>query len=182
MYSVVLVMALAGGAEAPDCHRGCCGFVSCGCFGGCGGCRGCYGGCYGCYGGCGGCYGGCGGCYGGCYGGCGGMIYQGAPAPMPQGGAPKKEQVSLPTPGTIVVNLPADAKLTIDGYVSSQTSAQRRLVTPAIRPGQEFSYTLVAETTQNGQTLSQTQQVTVRPGQQTPVNFTFNTLPAAASR
>jgi hypothetical protein len=55
MYSVVLAMALMGGAEAPDCHCG---------HGGRGGCYG--GGCYG--GGYGGCYGGgygCGGTYGG---------------------------------------------------------------------------------------------------------------------
>ncbi len=95
--------------------------------------------------------------------------------------APKKD-ASLTTSGTILVTLPADAKLSIDGYVSQQTSAQRRLITPAIQPGQEFTYTLVAETTQNGQVVSQTQQVTVRAGQQMPVNFNFSTTPTAASR
>jgi uncharacterized protein (TIGR03000 family) len=204
MYSVVLVMALAGSAEAPDCHRncGCCGVVSnhgCqGCYGGgCygGGYGGCNGGCYGvrtgCFGGCyGGGYGGCmGGCYGGNYGGCMGGSYGGvivAPAtgmpPAEKVPGPKKDQVFVPTPGTIVVTLPADAKLSIDGYVSTQTSAQRRLVTPALQPGQDFTYTLVAETSQNGQPVSQSQSVTVRAGQVTPVNFTFNTMPAAASR
>jgi uncharacterized protein (TIGR03000 family) len=198
MYSVVLVMALAGSAEAPDCHRncGCCGVVAyhgCqGCYGGCmGGCYGggCYGGRTGCYGGCyGGCQGGCyGGCMGGCYGGAyGGVVVSPAPAtgmpPAEKVPSPKKEQVFVPTPGTIVVTLPADAKLSIDGYVSTQTSAQRRLVTPALQPGQDFTYTLVAETSQNGQPVSQSQSVTVRAGQVTPVNFTFNTMPAAARR
>jgi uncharacterized protein (TIGR03000 family) len=200
MYSVVLVMALAGGAEAPDCHRnscGCMGNVSYGgCYGGCNG--GCFGGCrgglfgHGCRGGCygGGCYGGGygGGCYGGSYGGCtgGGVMIYGQPQPKgmpaPETVPSPKKEVSLPTPGTIVVSLPADAKLMIDGYVTQQTSAQRRLVTPAIQPGQEFTYTLVAETTQDGQPVTQTQQVTVRPGQLTPVNFNFSTLPAAAIR
>jgi len=96
--------------------------------------------------------------------------------------APKKEQVVVPTSGTIVVTLPAGAKLTVDGYVTQQTTAQRRLVTPALPQGQEFTYTLVAETTQDGQPVTQTQRVTVRAGQQTPVNFTFDTMPAAASR
>jgi uncharacterized protein (TIGR03000 family) len=83
MYSVVLMMALSGGAEVPD-RGGCHGCHGCrgGCYGG--GCHGCYGGggCYGCwgggYGGCcgGGCYGGgCYGCWGGGYGGCCGGGY-----------------------------------------------------------------------------------------------------------
>jgi uncharacterized protein (TIGR03000 family) len=224
MYSVVLVMALAGGAEAPDCH---CGHVGHGCNGGgygcggygcagygCGGGYGCAG--YGCGGGggccgllracfsccnvrnCGGCggYGGCGGCvgYGGCGGGCAGMYYgpgggviMTEPAKtMPSGEkigqpVPDKKLVSLPAPATIVVTLPADARLSIDGYVSTQTSAQRRLVTPAIQPGQEFTYTLVAETTQDGQTVSQSQRVTVRAGQQMPVNFNFTAVPTSES-
>jgi uncharacterized protein (TIGR03000 family) len=170
MYGVVLVMALAGSAEAPDCHG------RCGCHGGG------YGGCYG--GGYGGCYGGgYGGCYGGCYGG-GGVYY------VPSGGTkemPKSEKLDAPkqkgsdeiaTPATIVVTLPADAKLTIDGYVSKQTTAQRRLVTVPIRPGQEFTYEFVAE--RNG--VRQTQNVTVRGGQTAPVNFDFNTVPVSASR
>ena len=65
MYSMVLMVALSGGAEVPDFGRG-------GCYGG--GWGGCYGGCYG-----GGCYGY--GCWGGCYGlygtGCGGSCYGG---------------------------------------------------------------------------------------------------------
>jgi uncharacterized protein (TIGR03000 family) len=93
-------------------------------------------------------------------------------------GAPKK--ASLATPGTIVVTLPANAKLTIDGYVSQQTSNQRVLVTPPIQRGQDLTYTLVAETTENGQVVSQSQQVTVRAGQQAPVNFTFASTPAVA--
>ena len=168
---------------------------------GCNGCNGCSGvrtscfscfscfaprtncnGCYGCngYTGCTG-YMGCTGVYG-CAGGV--MVAPAGAKTMPAGekiDAPKKE-TSLPTPGTIVVTLPADAKLIVDGYVSKQTSAQRRLVTPAIQPGQEFTYTLVAETTQNGQTVSLTHQVTVRAGQQMPVNFDFSTTATATDR
>jgi uncharacterized protein (TIGR03000 family) len=93
-----------------------------------------------------------------------------------------KKGVMLPTPGTIVVTLPEGARLTVDGYVTQQTSAQRRLVTPAIAPGQEFTYNLVAETTQNGETVSQARSVTVRGGQQSAVNFTFDAVPVSTSR
>jgi uncharacterized protein (TIGR03000 family) len=190
MYGVVLVMALAGSAEAPDCHN------RCGCHGGgYGGYSGCYGGCYG--GGYGGCYGGGygRGCYGGGYGGCygggyGGGCYGGGTYYVPDGGVkgmPKGEKLDAPkqkgpdevaTPATIVVSLPAAAKLTIDGYVSKQTSNERRLVTVPIQPGQEFTYEFVAE--MNG--ARQTQNVTVRGGQTAPVNFNFTTVPATASR
>jgi uncharacterized protein (TIGR03000 family) len=198
MYGVVLVMALAGSAEAPDCHNrcGCHGGGYGGCYGGYGGCYGGgYGGCYGgrgCYGGgYGGCYGGCYGggygCYGGGYGGCygGGGVYmpvEGGAKGMPKGeklDAPKqKGPDEVATPATIVVSLPAAAKLTIDGYVSKQTSNERRLVTVPIQPGQEFTYEFVAEL--NG--ARQTQNVTVRGGQTAPVNFSFSTVPATASR
>jgi uncharacterized protein (TIGR03000 family) len=64
MYTVVVLAALGGSVDLPDCgHRrhGCCGGD---CYGGCYGS--CYGGGYGgCYGGWGGCHGGYGGCYGG---------------------------------------------------------------------------------------------------------------------
>jgi uncharacterized protein (TIGR03000 family) len=186
MYSVVLVMALAGTAEAPECHGGnnscgCMGFnFSCGCFGGRNNCApscGCYGGNYNYNSSCG--------CCGTNYGG-GGMILTPTPAEkMPEKiGEPKKgkDAANLPAPGTIVVTLPSNAKLTVDGYVTQQTSNQRVLVTPPIQRGQDFTYTLVAETTDNGQLVSQTQRVTVRAGQQSPVNFTFPTAPAAASR
>jgi hypothetical protein len=86
MYSVVLMMALSGGADAPTlsdvpaepaARYGDHGHKQYRLFGGrrgggCGCCGGCYGGCYGSsYGGCqGGWYGGgCYGCYGGRYGG-----------------------------------------------------------------------------------------------------------------
>lgn len=179
MYSVVLVMALAGGAEAPDCHC----HNYCGCSGVSYGCQGASYGCYGTSYGCGGAYGGAG--YG-TYGYPGGGYYQGRPVEKSgeRIAEPKKgiEQANGPMPATILVSLPANAKLTIDGYVSNQTSSQRRLVTPAIEPGQEFTYTLVAQTIQNGQVVSETQRVTVRGGQETPVNFTFSAIPVPANR
>src|SRR5205809_904267 len=99
MYSVVLVMALAGSAEAPDCHcgqnkHGCQGVVvSHGCLGSRVGCLG-------------GCLGGRNSCHGGTVVGCmGGVVV------VPAGDAKKmpepeklkdpkkgKDQVFLPTP------------------------------------------------------------------------------------
>jgi uncharacterized protein (TIGR03000 family) len=85
---------------------------------------------------------------------------------------PVAPKTSLPTPATIVVTLPADARLTVDGNVTSSTSARRVLVTPALAQG-EYVYVLTAEVVRNGQTIVETQNVTVLPGQTTEVPFVF---------
>jgi len=73
MYSMVLMVAMTGGAEVPDWGRhGCYGGGYGGCYGGWAGCYGGgyygYGGCYGYAGWGGGCWGGGYGCYGSGYG------------------------------------------------------------------------------------------------------------------
>ncbi len=161
---------------------GCWGCSGKGCFGG-GLFRGkgchcsCYGGCYGCTGyyGCCGCTGyyTCGGYYG-CNGiGCAGYgvapvapVTPVKPEPAP---APAPKEVSAPA--TIVVTLPADAKLTIDGAATSSTSARRTFVSPTLPAGQEFGYTLQAEIVRDGKTVKVTKQVTVRAGEETTVSF-----------
>jgi uncharacterized protein (TIGR03000 family) len=232
MYSMVLAMALSGGAATPadHCAGACHGYVGHGCHGGCwnGGCHGgghrLFGGCHGlfgrfrghgCDGGCwnGGCHGchggghrlfgglfgrhGCHGCNGGCHGGyachggygchnggChGGGAYPmpgpgtGQPAPEPVG-KPKKtgEEASIRS-ATMVVSLPAEAKLTIDDNPTTSSSATRVFTTPELDEGVEYQYTLKAELTRNGQTLTEIKQVSVRAGQESRVILEF---PAAS--
>lgn len=107
MYTVVLMAALGGGVDVPDCgHRhGCCG----GCYGGCwGGCCGGYGGCWG-------------GCYGGGYGGCcgggyGGYAYGGWGRGYAYGGYPGSY-------GMVYSNGTAypSGQMTVSGYYSPQS-------------------------------------------------------------
>lgn len=187
MYSVVLMMALSGGAQTPEF--------------GCGGCYGC--GWYGC----GGCYGGrvvgygCGGCYGGVrvvggYGCCGGVRYgccgggpRVAPPPdLPPGGPPPggppqktppppppKKGVSLDNTvrARIQVTLPENAKLSFDGHETVQTTPERVFHTPVLPAGREFHYTLRAEAMIDGQSVVKTERIAVRAGETTRVNFEF---------
>ena len=202
MYSVVVLMALQGSVDVPDLGRrgggGCCG-----CQGGGGrrgrhGCRGggCYGGgCYGggyggCYGGGfgGGCYGGgFGGCYGGGYGGgCGGgyvMPYSPAkPMPGPGPVTPGGSKTDLgQAPATIVVSVPAGAKLMIDDYVARSTGTERTFISPALPTGKDFHYTLKVEYQDQGQARTRTETVAVRAGGVTRVNLS-PTGSAVASR
>ena len=196
MYSVVVLMALSGGVDTPDL-----GGRRHGCHGGRGGCHGCYGGgCYGggCYGGgYGGCHGGYGGCYGGgCFGGYGGGCYgggygggcYGGTVIMPDGGGakpmpmPKKTSLDTPSPATIVVTLPADAKLTIDDYVTNSTSERRVFVSPALEPGKTYAYTLKAEVMRDNKPQVVTKEVTVRAGEETPVTLEFPVAATSARR
>ncbi len=179
--------------------RGCCGgCYGCGggCWGGgssCGGGYGCGGGCWGGGSSCGGGYGcGCGGYAswgGGRVAGTGGAYYAYSPYGTPvtytaqaQGTAAAAPASSGVMPATFVVNLPADAKLTVDGTPMRTTSARRVFATPPLQAGKTYSYTLRAEITRGGETFSATREMAVRPGQRTEVTLDIPTLTTTASR
>jgi uncharacterized protein (TIGR03000 family) len=78
---------------------------------------------------------------------------------------------SSPRPARITVNLPTDARLYIDNVFCPLTSSTRSFPTPPLQPGREFSYTLRAEVTRDGQTRVQSQRITVGAGRQVNVEF-----------
>ena len=92
---------------------------------------------------------------------------------MPKEEKKKNEEVSNASPATLVVILPAEAKLTVDGNATRSTSERRTFVTPALEPGANFVYSLRAEIVRDGQVAVQTQDVTVRSGQTTEVSLNF---------
>jgi uncharacterized protein (TIGR03000 family) len=187
---MVLMVAMTTGEAVPDCHR----------RHGCHGCNGCYSGCYGggCYGGGGhGCHGGgygyCGGggCWGGASYGCGGGIIV-VPGGKKDGkkegtkdGKGKTEEEELgtfngPSPATLVISLPADAKLTVDGYQTQSTSATRRFTTPPLPTGRDFSYALEATVVVDGKTQVISKQVMVRAGEETRATLSLPVTAALA--
>jgi uncharacterized protein (TIGR03000 family) len=200
------------GAVACQCYGG--GYVGCyggygGCYGGCygggygcngGGSVGCYGGGYGCNGGGSvGCYGGGYGCYGpvASYGCCGPVVTQppangtsnntggGDQEEMKKGDEADKKGVRGPAPARLLVQLPANARLTVNGAATTSTSATRVFNTPPLQPGRVYHYDLTAETFRNGVPVRTTQRVQVRAGQQSLVVISFpgaNTGTALARR
>jgi uncharacterized protein (TIGR03000 family) len=94
---------------------------------------------------------------------------------------PKKAPQKTEAPAVIQVTLPADARLTVDGRATTSTSSQRTLITPALPQGEAFSYTLRAEVVRDGRTVVETQQVTVRGGEETRVPFSFTSGAVAVS-
>lgn len=182
-----------------------------GCYGGyggytygwCGGCYGCWGGSpyqvWGCYGGYGGYYGyGCTGCYG-CYGGYsgygipvpGGPTYVGPgmtnPTPPPSSTPPAEVTPAPKKTGTeqararVRIELPADAKLYVDGVLTKTGSAVRVFQTPELSANQTYFYELRAEVVRNGQTLTESRQLLVRPGNIATASFAGLEQQAAAA-
>jgi uncharacterized protein (TIGR03000 family) len=76
-------------------------------------------------------------------------------------------------PATILVSLPAGARLLIGDELSRSTSADRVFVSPPLRPGKSYSYALKAELSRDGQTLTTRQDVAVRAGQVSRVSIQF---------
>ena len=194
MYGVVLLMAVTAGGESADLGRrskGCCGYVAscCGyscrgsscCGYSCGGssCRG-----YSCGGyvaapTCGGYAPTCGGyspaptCGG--YAPaptCGGYV----PAPTCGGGVPhmghgKRVAAASPNAATVVVTLPADAKLTIDGDATTSTSSERTFETPDLVAGKTYAYTLEATFQQDGKAVVVSKKVKIEAGKTATVDL-----------
>lgn len=202
MYSMVLMAALTTGTELPDCgNRGGC----CGCYGGYGGYGwgGCYGGGYG--------WGGWGGGYGGGYGwggwGVGGGGWGGyqswAPAyaraepyyvtpvtpsyGLPQTGNSTRSMYYSPDASesnraTITVQLPANAKLLVDGKATTSTSEIRRFTTPPLEAGKSFHYNFEARVEREGKIATISQRVEVRAGEQRDIRMSLPKADRPAER
>jgi uncharacterized protein (TIGR03000 family) len=147
-----------------------------GCYGSVGYCTGGYGivgyasyGCHGCYG-CYGCYG-CTGYAPGLYPG----VFPASPAAPKDGETlppPKKDGESLaPNKARLIVTLPADATLTVDGRPMKATSDRRSFQTPELAKGQTFYYEVRAEVTRDGKPISQTKRVLLKAGEEVLADF-----------
>jgi len=93
----------------------------------------------------------------------------------------KDDDEDVSAPATLVVDLPADATLTIDGAPTVSTSSQRVFTSPEIQGGKEFHYTLKAQVMKDGKPVVMEKRVAVRAGETTQVSLTVPT-PDVASR
>lgn len=171
------------GAFAPlGSYATCYGCTGSACYGSCLGasCFGCSGGVY--YGSAvyGGCYGtSCVGCHG-CFGGCVGLpvaLGHDLPAvPAVSFAAPTAEVVAMkpagdPAAASLVVSLPAAARLYVDGQLVAGDGPARRFHTPPLAAGQSFYYELKAELLVGGKTEVEETKVVVRAGDSKDVGF-----------
>jgi len=105
---------------------------------------------------------------------------------------PKGEKLSVPpksdakvqafAPAVIIVSLPAEAKLSIDGTTTASQTATRVFSSPALESGKDFYYSLTAELVRDGRTVTSTEKVKVRAGEETRVKLEFATPMTVAQR
>lgn len=183
MYTLVLMTALTTGTQAPDHWYG---VPQAGCYYGCAGCHGCVGG-VGCMGrptypgcvGCHNCYQ-CHGCYG-CHG-----CWNWSPSVMPaQPGTaptmpPAKEELPKPKTvepgstsqrGRLVIEVPDDARVTIDDQPTQTTSEVRVFQTPELEPRKLYYYIVKVEVVRDGQTLTEQKRVLIQAGEEVKASF-----------
>jgi uncharacterized protein (TIGR03000 family) len=112
---------------------------------------------------------------------CSGTTTGGEKKPLPGGEKkPMGEELKKPkgsvqssAPATIVVTLPADARLTVDGMPTNSLTERRTLLTPELQFGETYVYTLRAEIVREGRTEVQSHEVNVRGGETSTVQFQF---------
>ena len=78
-----------------------------------------------------------------------------------------------PAPATLLVRLPADATLTIDGSPTRATSGERRFVTPTLQPGKAYYYLLKAEVDRRGQKVQASRNVKIEAVRTAEVTLEF---------
>jgi uncharacterized protein (TIGR03000 family) len=72
----------------------------------------------------------------------------------------------------VLVSLPADAKLYVDGQLTrTADKAFRTFMTPDLEDGLEYRYVMKAEVIRDGQTQSETQTVIVKAGTEARTEF-----------
>ena len=82
-------------------------------------------------------------------------------------------ETTLPASATIVVNLPEDARLTVDDTPTKGTSTSRVFTTPPLDRGRSYYYTLKGEIVRDGRTITATKRVVFRAGAETRVSLDF---------
>jgi uncharacterized protein (TIGR03000 family) len=99
---------------------------------------------------------------------------QGAEAAAGQSPAAAPAAEEAPAPAQVTVLVPADADVFFDGTPMAETGPERVFVTPALPPGQEFSYEIEAQWSANGQAVDQTRKLRVTAGGKFTVDFTMS--------
>jgi uncharacterized protein (TIGR03000 family) len=75
------------------------------------------------------------------------------------------ESEPLGEPATITLKVPADAEVWFNNIKTKQTGKDRLFVSPPLIPGYSYGYQIRVSWSVDGKTVSQTRDISVRPGQ-----------------
>lgn len=88
-------------------------------------------------------------------------------------GQDNKAEATKAETATIIIKCVSDAELKIDGEKSTQTGATRKFITPELKPGPKYYYTVSAFWEPNNYTkITRTWKVYIKPGQTVTVDMT----------
>jgi uncharacterized protein (TIGR03000 family) len=79
------------------------------------------------------------------------------------------------------IEIPADARLYVDGTLMKTGSSVRQFQTPPLNPQQTYVYDLKAELVRDGQSYTEVRQIVIRPGQEASASFAGMEERAAAA-
>lgn len=98
------------------------------------------------------------------------------PMPTPATQSGYRSYYRVPTPdapaGSVLLNVqvPANAKVWIDGAPTTSTGTSRSFVSPVLEAG-KFTYTVKAQWTENGQQVTRTRRIPVQANQAVDINL-----------
>jgi uncharacterized protein (TIGR03000 family) len=72
------------------------------------------------------------------------------------------------------VSVPAEAKIFINGTATTSSGSERQYVSRGLSNGNRYDYEVRAEITRDGQTVTETKNITLTAGQQVNVSFNFD--------
>jgi uncharacterized protein (TIGR03000 family) len=78
--------------------------------------------------------------------------------------------------GVLTVNVPADAKVFVNGKATSSTGSQRHFVSRGLRSGFKYAYQVRVEVVRDGRTVEDAKSVELRAGENS--RLAFNMSPA----
>jgi uncharacterized protein (TIGR03000 family) len=85
------------------------------------------------------------------------------------------------SPATVVVSLPHDAKLYVNGLLTDLTSSRREFSSPPLKVGQVYEYKLEARIERDGQVYSEKAKLKVEAGKESQIAFSEQTILASSS-
>jgi uncharacterized protein (TIGR03000 family) len=80
---------------------------------------------------------------------------------------------AAPTVATVVVKVPQQAKVYLEGQEMSLTGSVRQFRSPALESGKDYVYTVRVDIERDGKTVSKTAKATVRAGSNVEVAVDF---------
>lgn len=75
--------------------------------------------------------------------------------------------------GLLMVDVPADAKIFVNGSTTTSTGASRQFVSRDLQSGFNYTYEVKAEVVRDGKTVEQVKTINLRAGQTANVAFDF---------